>query len=60
MPSRTPVLAVPRIGKLDILTGASSGAPHYRGVWGNATGIMPPALFEGIPSDIQGGISVGA
>jgi hypothetical protein len=47
-------------GKFDILTGASAGAPHYRVVKGNATGTMPPALFEGIPSDLQGGIFVGA
>jgi hypothetical protein len=47
-------------GKFDILTGASSGPPHYRVVRGNATGIMPPALFEGIPTDLQGGIAVGA
>ena len=47
-------------GKYDILTGASAGAPHYRVVKGNATGIQPPALFEAIPSDLQGGIAVGA
>jgi hypothetical protein len=47
-------------GQLDILTGASRGAPHYRVVKGNATGVKPPALFERIIPDIQGGISVGA
>jgi hypothetical protein len=47
-------------GKLDILTGASVGSPHYRVVKGNATGVQPPALFEGIPSNLQGGIAVGA
>jgi hypothetical protein len=47
-------------GKYDILTGASAGAPHYRVVRGNATGVQPPALFEAIPSDLQGGIAVGA
>jgi hypothetical protein len=47
-------------GKFDILTGASAGAPHYRVVKGTATGIQPPALFEAIPSDLQGGIAVGA
>jgi hypothetical protein len=47
-------------GKFDILTGASAGAPHYRVVKGTATGMQPPALFEGIPSDLQGGIAVGA
>jgi hypothetical protein len=47
-------------GQYDILTGASAGAPHYRLVPGNATGVMPPALFQGIPTDLQGGILVGA
>jgi hypothetical protein len=47
-------------GKFDILTGASAGTPHYRVVKGTATGTLPPALFEGIPSDLQGGIAVGA
>jgi len=47
-------------GKFDILTGASAGSPHYRVVKGNATGIVPPALFEGLPGDLQGGIAVGA
>jgi hypothetical protein len=47
-------------GKYDILTGASAGAPHYRVVKGNATGVQPPALFEAIPGDLQDGISVGA
>jgi hypothetical protein len=47
-------------GKFDILTGASAGSPHYRVVKGNATGIKPPALFEAIPGDLQGGIAVGA
>jgi hypothetical protein len=47
-------------GKFDILTGASAGAPHYRVVKGNATGTQPPALFDGIPGDLQGGIFVGA
>jgi hypothetical protein len=47
-------------GKLDILTGASAGAPHYRVVKGNATGVQPAALFEGLPADLNGGIAVGA
>jgi hypothetical protein len=45
-------------GKADILTGAT-GAPHYRVVPGNATGVLPPAILEGISSDLQGGICVG-
>jgi hypothetical protein len=48
------------IGKADILTGASRGAPHYRMVKGNATGIQPPALLEGFATGIQGGVAVGA
>jgi hypothetical protein len=47
-------------GKAEILTGASRGAPHYRVVPGNATGIKPPALFEGFAPGIVGGITVGA
>jgi hypothetical protein len=47
-------------GKAEILTGASAGAPHYRVVAGNATGTKPPALFQGIPGDIVGGIAVAA
>jgi hypothetical protein len=47
-------------GHWDILTGASAGAPHYRVVHGNAEGTLPPAVFEDIPSDLQGGIAVGA
>src|SRR5262249_31193888 len=47
-------------GKFDILTGASAGAPEYRVVKGTATGTQPPALFEGIPSDLLGGVAVGA
>jgi hypothetical protein len=47
-------------GQYDILTGASRGSPHYRLVRGNATGVIPPALFEGIPPELQGGILVGA
>jgi streptogramin lyase len=47
-------------GHDDIVTGASVGAPHYRVVKGNATGQEPPALFEGIPNDLEGGIAVGA
>jgi hypothetical protein len=47
-------------GKFDILTGASAGSPHYRVVKGNATGVQPPALFEGMPADLYGGIAVGA
>jgi hypothetical protein len=49
-------------GHFDILTGASAGSPHFRIVKGNATGILPPAVggIEGIPSDIMGGVFVGA
>jgi hypothetical protein len=47
-------------GKFDILTGATA-APHYRIVKGNATGQTPASVksIEGIPSDLQGGVSVG-
>jgi hypothetical protein len=49
-------------GKADILTGAASGAPHYRVVAATSQGIQPPVVngLEGIPSDLQGGIAVGA
>ncbi len=49
-------------GHYDILTGAQAGNPHYRIVKGTASGIVPPSVngIEGIPSDIMGGIYVGA
>src|SRR5262249_50409204 len=47
-------------GKAEVLTGTSAGAPHYRVVKGDASGIKPPALFEGLPQGLQGGIAVGA
>lgn len=48
-------------GIADILTGASRGAPHYRIVKANASGVKPPAVngIEGIPADLQGGVFVG-
>jgi len=46
-------------GRAEILTGASRGSPHFRVVRGDATGVRPPATFEGIPSDMQGGVFVG-
>src|SRR5262249_11517014 len=46
--------------KAEVLTGASVGSPHYRVVKGNAGGVKPPALFEGLAPGIQGGIAVGA
>jgi hypothetical protein len=47
-------------GSAEVLTGASVGSPHYRAVKGGGGAIKPPALFEGIPSDLRGGIAVGA
>jgi predicted outer membrane repeat protein len=47
-------------GMAEILTGASTGSPHFRVVHGNATGVAPPALFEDIPTDLQGGLRVSA
>jgi hypothetical protein len=47
-------------GMAEILTGASTGTPHFRVVHGNATGVVPPALFEGIPADFHGGLTVSA
>ncbi len=41
-------------GQFDILTEPSVGPPLYRVVKGNATGVEPPALIEGMPSDLQG------
>ncbi len=46
--------------RVEVLTGASVGAPHYRVVKADSSGIVPPALFEGIPPDLVGGIYVGA
>jgi hypothetical protein len=45
-------------GKADILTGAT-GTPHYRVISGTATGTNPPAILEGVSSELQGGICVG-
>ncbi len=47
-------------GQAEILTGASVGAPHYRAVKDGGGIIKPPAMFEGLPAVLQGGISVGA
>lgn len=47
-------------GKAEVLTGASVGSPHYRAVKGGGGIIKPPALFEGLPADLKGGIAVGA
>jgi hypothetical protein len=49
-------------GHADILTGAAAGSPHFRVVRGDATGVEPPAVngIEGLPTDLQGGVSVGA
>jgi hypothetical protein len=46
-------------GKFDILLGAAS-SPHYKVVHGDAGGINPPGIFEGMPGDLQDGIYVGA
>src|SRR5262249_833599 len=47
-------------GEFDILTGASAGSPPYRVVKGTATGTPPPAGFEGLPGEPQGGLPRGA
>jgi titin len=49
-------------GHADILTGAAAGSPHFRVVRGDATSVEPPAVngIEGLPIDLQGGVSVGA
>jgi hypothetical protein len=47
-------------GDAEIITGAASGSPHYRVVAGDATGVKPPAIFEGFATGINGGITVGA
>jgi hypothetical protein len=49
-------------GNVEILTGASAGAPNFRLVRGNATGIRPPVVngIDGFSADITGGILVGA
>jgi serralysin len=47
-------------GSWDILTGNTTGTPNYRVVRGTASGIMPPAVFEGTLSGFSQGISVGA
>jgi hypothetical protein len=47
-------------GKFDILTGSAEGSSHFRVVRATSTGIQPPALYEGIPTDLGAGITVGA
>jgi hypothetical protein len=50
-------------GRASILTGASSGSPHYRLVDGlHSTGILPPALqgIDAIVPDFMGGVFVAA
>ncbi len=49
-------------GRLDILTGTTAGAPHYRVVRGQATGVQPPAVagIDTIATDLIGGVFVGA
>ena len=50
-------------GRASILTGASTGNPHYRLVDGqNSSGTLPPAIngIDAIASDFQGGVYVGA
>ena len=44
----------------DIITGATSGPPHYRVLRANSSGVNPPALFEGFPGSLVAGIAVGA
>jgi Big-like domain-containing protein/VCBS repeat protein/FG-GAP repeat protein len=47
-------------GREDILTGSTGGAPTYRVIKGTATGVKPPALFEGSLPNVQNGLFVGA
>jgi len=47
-------------GKAAILRGASQGPPAWRVVRGDAVGVQPRAVFEGLASDFQGGITVAA
>jgi hypothetical protein len=46
-------------GTDEIITGASSGAPHMRVVLGNSTGVLPPAVWEFFAVSVFGGIQVG-
>jgi hypothetical protein len=48
-----------RNGHADILTGFTA-QPIYRVVKATAQGVAPPAVFEGLPPDLNGGIAVGA
>jgi hypothetical protein len=47
-------------GHFDILTGSTRGTPSFRVVHGLSSGVKPPALFEGIATDLTGALSVGA
>jgi hypothetical protein len=46
-------------GADEIVTGASVGAPHIRVVPGDASGTLPPAIYEMFASPISGGVLVG-
>ncbi len=43
----------------DVFTAALDGLPYFRLLHGNATGVQPADLFQVIPSDLKGGITVG-
>jgi hypothetical protein len=45
-------------GTDEIITGASSGAPHLRVVPGNSTGTLPPAVYEFFAPGVLGGVMV--
>ena len=46
-------------GHADLLTGYTV-QPVYRVVRATAQGVAPPAVFQNVPPDLQGGLSVGA
>jgi hypothetical protein len=47
-------------GTVEILTGATSGPGAFRVVRGDASGVKPPALLEGLSTNIEDGLNVGA
>jgi hypothetical protein len=48
------------LGQFGVLTGTDAGTPRYRAFRGDASGLNPPALFEGVAAGILGEPLVGA
>jgi hypothetical protein len=47
-------------GQFQVLTGQTTGGANYRVVNGLSSGVLPPALFEGMVPTLGDGLDVGA